>query len=495
MTAPPLPHRLAVLAAAILCFSATVSFDFVYDDFWVVVGNRFLGRPSAWVSLLDGRALGWGVPDAARPLAVLSAALDHAVFGAWAGGHHATSILLHAGVVALVLRLASALGLGARASIAAGAFFALAPVHAEAVAVVSYREDLLATLLVLAALDAALRDRPLLAATLALFAPLAKESAITAPALAVVVGIIARPVPRRGLAALCAGTGLWLAWRLATVGLSAYGPAVAARPSLALHAPQTIAEAFGRSLVPLGFSPAHAPPQGSTGAILGALALAALLAVAAVVRRRVPLATLGLTFFVVAMLPTANLLAMPVPRAERFAYLPSVGTALAIGAIAAQLDRLLAPRVLALGGLSACAALWVTSAIACRPYRSDDTLWRAAAAASPTSARAQAGLARTLRMAGDPTGAASALARALALDPRDPAAQVVAAVQAYEHKRYEESLRALDRAAELGVVPAWQVPRNRAVVLLASGKRELAERELAACQRRHPFIDCREGIR
>ncbi len=113
--APPLPHRLAVVAAALLCFSATIGFGFVYDDHWVVLGNRFLERPSAWGALFDGRAFAWSVPDAARPLAVLSAALDHALFGAWPGGHHAMNVLLHAGVVALVLRLASALGLPARA--------------------------------------------------------------------------------------------------------------------------------------------------------------------------------------------------------------------------------------------------------------------------------------------------------------------------------------------------------------------------------------------
>src|ERR1017187_1451614 len=78
-----------------------------------------------------------------HPLAWLSHMLDCQFYGAWAGGHHLTSILLH---VASTLLLFSVLNLITNAmwrSAAVAALFAWHPLHVESVAWVAERKDVL----------------------------------------------------------------------------------------------------------------------------------------------------------------------------------------------------------------------------------------------------------------------------------------------------------------------------------------------------------------
>jgi hypothetical protein len=110
----------------------------------------------------------------------------------------------------------------------------------------------------------------------------------------------------------------------------------------------------------------------------------------------------------------------------------------------------------------------------------------------PDSARAQTGLARLLHRRRDTAGASAAVERALALDPRDPAAHVVRSVLRFEAGAYEASLESLDEAESLGVQPRWQILRNRAITLAAMGLH--AEGVLADCARRYPYIKCGEGL-
>ncbi len=476
---------LAVLALAVATFAQTVGFGFVYDDFWTVADNAFLGRPRDFGALLDGSAWRAGVPDAARPLAVLSFALDRALYGSFAGGYHATNVALHAACSAMVLRLARALGLPIACALLAGALFAVHPVHVEAVAVVSYREDLLACLLALIALDGVLGKRAVQATIAAFLAPLAKENAFALP---LVIALLPTLFPERrpGRAALVGpllASAAALALRLCTVGFSTY-PGV--RESLLLQAPRAIVTAFAQSLVPFGLGPVHAAPAGMTLALGGAALLGALLGLAITLRRREPLLAFGFACFTLFMLPTSNLFAMPVASADRFAYLPSVGTALLVGALAARLRS--GHVVLAIATL----ALGAGSAFESRVYRNEATLWQTAARRAPDQARAQAGLAHVLRLRGDLDGARAAVERARALDARDPAVHVVAGALAATLGHHEEALSSFDRALALGAVPPAQLLRNRAASLDALGRHDQARRERASCAARFPFDGCDE---
>jgi hypothetical protein len=143
-----------VAAVALVAFARVVGFGFVYDDGWTLMDNAWLSRPlPELVALLaSGEALARHVPDATRPVQVLVQALERRVFGLGPAGYHADSLLLYALVCALATRLALVLTRQRHVALCAGVFFALAPLHAEPVAAINYREDLFAALGVLGAL-------------------------------------------------------------------------------------------------------------------------------------------------------------------------------------------------------------------------------------------------------------------------------------------------------------------------------------------------------
>ena len=94
---------------------------------------------------LDGArwALGSRVDSNWLPLTWLSHMLDVELFGAWAGGHHATNLVLHALATALLFALLLSATRELVPSALVAALFALHPLHVEVVAWVSQRKELL----------------------------------------------------------------------------------------------------------------------------------------------------------------------------------------------------------------------------------------------------------------------------------------------------------------------------------------------------------------
>jgi tetratricopeptide (TPR) repeat protein len=77
---------------------------------------------------------------------------DVSLFGSWAGGHHLTSVALHAVNAALVVAFIRSLGLPAAAAMFCGVVFAVHPVQVESVAWVSERKTLVSGCFMLLAL-------------------------------------------------------------------------------------------------------------------------------------------------------------------------------------------------------------------------------------------------------------------------------------------------------------------------------------------------------
>ena len=90
----------------------------------------------------------------AAPLRYLSYLVDAHLGGGVPAAYHATNVALHALAGVLVSRLARRLGASALGALAAGLLFVSHPLAVEAVAYVSGRRDLLATLLGIAAVAA-----------------------------------------------------------------------------------------------------------------------------------------------------------------------------------------------------------------------------------------------------------------------------------------------------------------------------------------------------
>jgi len=360
-----------VCAVALAASVPSLRNGFVYDDVPVAQEDPRIR------SFEPGRLLTipyWG--DAFhdriyRPFTTLSLAADWHLGRGAAWPFHFTNVLLHLVTTALVLILARRVVGPAGATVAA-LWFAVHPVHVEAFAGIVGRAELLAAAAYLGAVlafDAALESRRsgsspmrhtgLVLATLgcAVLAYGAKEHALTLPAALVLTAwwrarqraepagaaLKQAGVLVGGALALAVG---YLAARAAVLGTMFGGGAVAA----GLEG----LGAAGRALVMLpallvwlrllvwpvhlaaDYSPnAFEPHLAAGGAHLAALLLLALLVGAAwAARRRMPGLTFGLAWCAITGAIAANV-AFPtgVLVAERVLYLPSVGAALAVGAL------------------------------------------------------------------------------------------------------------------------------------------------------------------
>jgi hypothetical protein len=133
---------LALAAGVLAIYGQTLAFDFVvFDDDKYITGNPTVQRGlslEGFVWAFDNHAVA-----AWHPLTWLSHMLDAQLFGVWAGGHHATSVVLHALCAVLLFAALRSLTGATWRSAAVAAFFAWHPLRVESVAWVSERKDVL----------------------------------------------------------------------------------------------------------------------------------------------------------------------------------------------------------------------------------------------------------------------------------------------------------------------------------------------------------------
>ncbi len=506
---PPDPWVLAgVLTLVALVYLPSLGFGFVYDDGWTLLSNGFL-REGRLVRLLGPQAAAWHVPDPFRPTLVVFDTLTYRLVGISAPRHHAISVGLHVGACLALWRVLTRLGAATPLRASATLCFGLLALHAEPVAVVSFREDLLAALLGLSAVAVGLaaleRERwgeriPLGLAALLLeaLAVGAKASAAPIPLLFLLAAGLSpwrEPRPRSGrwaiAAALFLGAGLAVAQRVAALGgLDPYGAAdsprlmsarVGTSPVLAAST-QIHADYLRQLVVPTGLSPEYpdrAAAWTDPATLLCTTGLLALLGlgIAFAARRRHPVAALAILGAFVLALPTANLVGMPNMRADRFTYLWSAPVAIGLAAGLLALGRwLTAPGneaedtetrpspLAALLPMIAFALIQGSAAGAAqRAYSSNITLWTTAASRAPGSARAQAmhGLHLLLQAPPRPTLEPALAARvagkceaALVHDPLEPLGHTCLARLAVAERRWADADRHFAHALELDPVPA-----------------------------------------
>jgi hypothetical protein len=305
-----------------------------------------------------------------RPVVLFSWVLEQALgtrldalFPGWRpttpGLMHLTNLLTHAATTGFVLllaeRLLRSLPLGRVGALLAAAWFAVHPVHVEAVAWIAGRCDLLSTLFALIATWCAARSVERggwlgysAAGVAFLAALLSKETALVLPLLAPIYLLAASrigvaPVPRRrdwirlglaGAVALAAYVSLRLA---VSPWLPHAPPEQAPAPASLLGA---MAYYVWQSLVPWPHSTYVVAVPGA-GPSLGLLAaLAVLLGAAA--RAWAPLRPLlaaAASWWIVPVLPALIYVVRPagtIVATERAAYWPTVGTALLLGTLLAQ---------------------------------------------------------------------------------------------------------------------------------------------------------------
>lgn len=426
---------------AVLAFLPAIAGPFLYDDHRDVALNA-----SAQAETFFER-----LPFTVRPLLKVSYAVQDLLHGPEPSGFHAVNLLLHglsaAGLVLLVQRLAQSAGWqgddARRLAILAALLWSVHPALGETVAYVSGRSMGLSSLLVLGGLLAAIdpkRARPVATFLCAALAPLARETALIAPALLLWIHMTALAGQGWRVAAIRA-LPAWLGAGLAAMLLMLM-PGHQALVSFSLEAREpldalranifAVPDILGYWLMPWRVT--VLPPQPvvygwsevPTLARVGALAAAASLAV--LLRRRAPIAALGIGWALIVLVPTNSLIWRMDPVALRPLYLAGIGLTLALAAPLTPLRRL-AP-VLA-------AALVIGLALMAQHrahlYTDDVALWADAAFRTPEYARAHRMHGIALLAAGRSAEARAAFETALALDPFDvPSGEALRLLDALE---------------------------------------------------------------
>lgn len=473
---------LAIAVAAVSAFAAVIpGARFVFDDHVLIENNAYLHAGNIWWSAFTrdyfATSENPGGSGYYRPVAVVADAIDIRVWAQRVSGYHLTNLVLHAAASVALIPVLTALGIGAAAAAIAALAFAVHPAHAESVAFISGRGDVLAALWTFIALILATSTRRFAAPAgiAAICAYLSKEVAVVLPVLLALVWS-ARP---RGdsQAARDARTRWSIRWAvLAAASLAAlllrYSALGRLLPVSAANTPaneslflplQSAGFALAALFAPLRRlamepSPATQSAAHIAAGILVALALwAAAWRVDAAARAGLRRAAIAAA---VAMLPVLNWLPQETQLSERFLYLAS-GFALAPFGVLVHAAWKRRPQLQPLvAGVTAIVLVYLIgiSAWRARAWRDDIVLWRIATHEEPSRALFWNRYGLALMERGRLQDAEPALARAVELDPRDAAAHHYLGMVFHRTERPSKAIVQYGRALELQ-------PRNLFVLL------------------------------
>jgi protein O-mannosyl-transferase len=494
---PPLLATLAV-ALALFAYANSLNGPFTFDDRHEILTNRSiedLRHPLA--------VLWYGL----RPLTNLSYAVDYALWsGRNAFGFHLTNVVLHAVNVLMLFVLARSLARGGGSGEAAAtltaflaaALFAVHPITTEAVSYVSSRSELLVTAMFLSTVYAFRRNVAdgrgwLVVGSICLVLALAaKETAAVIPFVLLIADVIFSDEAgwRKRLwrlhAPLC---GLILAAGLVRslryVALEVPGAESAMTWKTAATVALVAARYVGLLVLPLGQSvvPPVYPVESIRDArlVIVLVEIVAIAVLAVKIRRRAPLATFGLVWFALALVPSSalGLLARTgLLMAEHRVYLPSSGFFMAVATlIVPRVYRHPATvrRLVAIGGAVA-SVLFVLVYLTMernRVWADPVRLWEEAARLAPDTPAAHLGLGNEYLSSGQCDRAQAEYRRTIELSPISTDAYLGLASCLLQRNQMGEAYRILRDAMD-------DVPRDDIRIRLAlAGLEESAFRRPA----------------
>jgi protein O-mannosyl-transferase len=426
--------RVALLMTiTILVYANTLANGFAFDDGYYVLRNQAVSFRQLFHPM-DNNVF--------RPAMFASLALNWAAGGGQAFGFHLVNILLHVAVTLLLyflLRklLEQVLHVN-RVAFATAALFAVHPIHAEAVAWITGRSELLAAGFLLGAWLLHLHDEPVAALLCFLLALLSKESAVIFLPL-VIAGDYVRgelkPFRRYAWIAGIAVAYLIGFWKIegGRFGQQGFNPIDNPLASLAPGLRIANALRIAWKYLILQVYPAklscdysynaillYANWQHTLFAVLGAVCVLVLWLWTFVTGRRAWF--LAGAIYLMGFALTANLvIPTGTVMGERLAYLPSAGLCLLVALIGIRLENynqrlallILAVMVLALG---------TRTVIRNRDWKDNFTLFSAAVEVVPGSAKAHALLGQEYLRRGQLDSAHSELCLAVRIFPNFPEA-------------------------------------------------------------------------
>jgi len=410
---PARTERLAavvVAVAALAVYAGTLTAGYVWDDEAIVVGEQ---RGLAAVLLSPDE-----VAPYYRPLARASFLLDRDVLGLDPRGSHAANVLLHAGCALLLFLLARGLFRAEAPALMAALLLAVHPIHAEAVAFVTARNNLLALFFCLGSLLLFRRGRDVLSAGATFLALCSKEQGAVAIPLITACALFPRAftgeeVPRSWRRLVPQGMALAAYLVLRTVALQG-APAMDGFGAGILSSASGIATFLRLALWPADLTIFHPQPVPSWGDLIPWLALGGL--VGWLLRRPSPAARFGALWLLCGLLPLTNLIPIPSATvAERYVYAVLPGLWILVAEALSRVPKRIAWPVAAIV-LTACSARTLSRT---RDWKDDVTLARSAVAVDRGSAPARYNLGVALKDAGDLPGAEREWREALRLRPDD----------------------------------------------------------------------------
>lgn len=415
--------------------------SFHFDDFHTVVNNGRVHSLSNWQD--------WFVDPAAfsvltthqvfRPLVSASLAVDWALAGGATPRWFHISTFTWLLVLAVTLRALFGRLLGSSGwGWFAASLFVLHPVAAETVNYTIQRGDLYATLGISAALwvFAAYPERRRMGLYLLPFAAgaLSKTTALIFPLL---LGVYLYLYERRSWRAVCAGIApavavtAALGWWAARMTGSGFAPG-ATHPWL-YRATQGSAtwHYFASFFWPMGLTADTDMTVASSflepRVILGAVFVAALTAAAILTARRLRDVSFGLSWFLIALLPTAVMPLAEVANDHRmFMAFPGLCLAACRLALAVVGPTPRRPLVLAAAGLLAVLAAGTHERN--KVWRTEETLWRDVTIKSPANGRGLMNYGLTLMNRGQTQEALGYFERATVFTPRYPLLEINRAI-------------------------------------------------------------------
>ena len=542
------PRREALLAIGLFALAAAVFWPIREHAFLNYDDDHYITREPGLRLGLGPAGLAWAVTsfDGANwfPATRLSWLLDHALFGLDPRAFHTTDLCLHALATALLFLALARMTQSRWRSAFVAAVFAVHPLHVEAVAWASGRKDPLSAVCFSAALlcaSGAKARAPTRAERAGVFACLAlglmaKPTLVTLPF--VLLLLDAWPLARLGPATDPTRIDA-RRLRRAVLEKLPLGALVAADCVVVVLAQQAGGAVVGLEQIPLGARVANALvawaaylrlavfptglavfyPHPVSGIGLGKTALAfglvagVTLAAGAAWRRR-PYLLVGWLWFLGMFVPTLGLVQVGAQSmADRYAYLPLTGLAIAVAWGAPDLLAALGlpPRArrigLGAGAVAAIAALAAATSLQIRTWRDSETLFRHALAVTRENHIAHAHLGDALLEHGQASEAVAHWEESLRLRPaflevannlawvlattsiasvRDPGRAVAVAEQALAIAARPQVADAAERASVLDTLAAAQAAAGRFAdaARTAGDARALAERagdaELAA---------------
>jgi Tfp pilus assembly protein PilF len=475
--------------AVFVVFGQTLGHQFInYDDNVYVYENPRVehGFNAGWLAwaLTSNKCHNW------HPLTWLSHTLDAEFFGPWAGGHHATSVLLHAAGVLILFLLLWRMTERFWLSAFVAALFAIHPLRVESVAWVAERKDVLGGLFFMLTLGAYLAyvrrpfslDRYLTVIVCFVLGLMAKPMLVTLPFVLFLldywplgrmggkgdspifaetkIGTVPEP-PRPSFRRLIVEKIPLLLLSAASCVATVWAQSDAIQPLDRLPFPSRVANAavsyvayLGQMFHPVDLAVIYPNRAMNLPAwqVAGALTLLAAITVGVVVLwRKCPYLLVGWLWYLGMLLPVIGLVQVGLQsRADRYTYLPQIGLYIAIAWGVERLSRSWPHRVLTCGLASALALLTLsmTAYEQTSYWRDSETLFRHALECTSDNVIAHSNLGQALRSQGLYDKAIEQYQEALAIDPNfalvhNNLAEVLQKIGDYDGsiKECEEALR------------------------------------------------------